>query len=152
MAKRIRFDASLTAGENARRMLPLRIAAYFAAGRTVAAEAADARDLHRFRLEGKRLRYTMELFAPCYGPGWNRYLTLLRGAQTWLGDLNDCDAAMRLLAEIEVGPGHRRKAARFLKTRSAELYAGFQRFWREDVDAPGVERRWSAYATHTKRL
>lgn len=148
--KKVRLDPSLTPEENAARMLPPLVSAYFEAGRKVASEPAEPTDLHRFRLEGKRLRYAMELFAPCYGRAFDRYLDLLRKAQTWLGDFNDCDATARLLDDMIIATRQRRKALTFLKRQSVELYDGFQKFWKHDVDATGVEKRWTTYMLHPR--
>ena len=56
---------------------------------------ANAADLHPLRLETKHLRYSLELFAPFYGRGIAAKLNLLRRLQTHLGDMSDCNAALR---------------------------------------------------------
>lgn len=55
----------------------------------------NAADLHPLRLATKHLRYTLELFAPFYGRGAGAKLDLLRRLQTHLGDIADCNAALR---------------------------------------------------------
>jgi CHAD domain-containing protein len=148
MAEKIRWDSGQTALENARRKLPPLIAAYFAAGRVVATQPVEPRNMHRFRLEGKRLRYTMELFKPVYGTGFDHYLELLRGAQTRLGDLNDCTAAKALLEQLPGSPEEKKTAFQFLEGRTATKYTDFQQYWREEVD--GMERRWTRYVDHPR--
>ena len=73
MAKtNISWDDSSTASANARAKLPAMLQAYFEEGRKLTgAEFTNAR-MHRFRLETKGLRYTLELFRACYGPGLGR--------------------------------------------------------------------------------
>ena len=55
----------------------------------------NAADLHPLRLATKHLRYSLELFAPFYGRGTVAKLSLLKRLQTHLGDMSDCDAALR---------------------------------------------------------
>jgi len=47
-------------------------------------------ELHAMRIAAKRLRYTMEVFAPLYQDELERPLEAAREAQTKLGDLHDC--------------------------------------------------------------
>jgi CHAD domain-containing protein len=47
--------------------------------------------LHRLRIAAKRLRYTLELFAPCYGDALRELAHELAKLQTALGELRDCD-------------------------------------------------------------
>ncbi len=55
--------------------------------------------LHAMRIAVKRLRYTMELFAPCYVEGLKRPLANVRRLQEALGDLHDSDVRRALLRE-----------------------------------------------------
>ena len=48
-------------------------------------------ELHQMRIAAKRLRYTLETFAPLYSDGLAGYLSVLRNAQDFLGDIHDCD-------------------------------------------------------------
>jgi CHAD domain-containing protein len=47
--------------------------------------------LHEMRIAAKRLRYAMELFAPCWGEALNEYAAEVAELQTSLGDLHDAD-------------------------------------------------------------
>ncbi len=60
-------------------------------------------DLHRFRIRGKALRYTMELLAPAYPSNFRDKLYPLIGElQQLLGDVNDhCSAAARFRQLVE---------------------------------------------------
>lgn len=140
------WNASKSAAENARLKLPLLVAAYFEAGRQLILREPSADELHRFRLEGKRLRYTLELFRPCYGPSLVRAINALREIQQHLGDCNDCAATMQLLADrFPNAVRQKRQITRFLQARAAESLAKFREQWREKFDAPGQERRWLRY-------
>ena len=139
--KEMGFDAALSPGENAGHTLPRMVREYFAAGREVAAKPADSEALHQFRLKGKRLRYAMELYGPCYGKLFEKYLEALRKAQTILGNLNDCAAAERLLKSAGVDEG----AVPFLRERAEKLHQEFLQFWAQEMDVEAFERRWFHY-------
>src|SRR5215204_113858 len=47
--------------------------------------------LHRMRIAAKRLRYALELFAPCWGGRLKSAAREVSELQTALGDLRDCD-------------------------------------------------------------
>jgi triphosphatase len=63
--------------------------------------------LHEVRLQGKRLRYAAEFFAPLWGgKAARRYVRRLAVLQEQLGVLNDASVAAELLASLPGGPGH----------------------------------------------
>lgn len=49
------------------------------------------KELHMMRIAAKRLRYSLEIFAPIYTDRMNHSLDVLRCVQTSLGDIRDCD-------------------------------------------------------------
>ncbi len=60
----------------------------------------DAAGRHRRRIEAKRLRYTLEFFAPLVAPGRRRKLARQVGRiQSVLGEANDAAAALRFFDE-----------------------------------------------------
>jgi CHAD domain-containing protein len=146
LPKRIHWDDAASAAANARAQLPALMTAYFEAGRKLLAKATSPEDLHRFRLRTKRTRYTLELFRLCYGPGLDQRLSAMRGIQTMLGEINDCDATRRLLARsLSKRSLPLRRLERFLGARSRRLATAFRKEWRESFDAPGREEWWTAY-------
>src|SRR6516164_8418335 len=102
MAKKpqIEWDPLLGPAANARRHLPPLAGAYFAEARTLLAQAEEPAKLHRLRLISKRLRYTLELFRPCYGPGLEERLESLKRLQDFLGDINDAVTSAHLIAKM----------------------------------------------------
>ena len=92
------FDDNASPAVNARMTLPALVGKYAGAGRKLLAENPDPAQLHALRLQTKRLRYTLELFAPCYGPGLDERLAMLRGVQQHLGEMNDCATLRALLS------------------------------------------------------
>jgi CHAD domain-containing protein len=51
----------------------------------------NVKPLHKMRIAAKRLRYALELFEQCLGPGTAFFARKVAGLQTSLGELNDCD-------------------------------------------------------------
>lgn len=48
-------------------------------------------ELHAMRIEAKRLRYVMEIFAPIYGGKLKPFIRTVRSIQDALGEMHDCD-------------------------------------------------------------
>ena len=46
---------------------------------------------HAMRIAAKKLRYTIEIYAPLYRLGLNKYLSRVKKIQEILGDMHDCD-------------------------------------------------------------
>ena len=137
---RIRWIETLGPAANARRHLPALVAAYAAWGRRLMEGRPGPDRWHALRLRTKRVRYTLELFAPCYGPGLDARLALLRGIQQQLGEINDC-ASTRAL----VGPVPAPLVARYLNAREAKAAGQVRRLWRAAFEAPGRDLWWEGY-------
>jgi CHAD domain-containing protein len=148
MAKkhRIYWDEAGNVGENARAQLPALAGDYFRAGRQLAAPSPSPEDLHAFRLRTKRLRYTLELFRPCYGSALEQRLDELRTVQTMLGDINDCVAALQVASRVLGARSPEfRKLKRYADARVARLTAAFRKHWRQHFDAAGREDWWTGH-------
>jgi len=130
---------------NARRELPRLVAGYFERGRALLAKDPSPAKLHRLRLATKRLRYTLELFRATYGPGLETRLAELRHLQQLLGEINDGEAARRLLAKAMKGSPQKNMVADFLHVRAGAKAQGFRKHWADVFDAPGRERWWTLY-------
>ena len=143
-ARGMKWNQRAGVAANARRELPPMAIAYFRRVRAFLAEDAAPRKLHRLRLASKRLRYTLELFRPCYPAGLEERLDALKVLQDCLGEVNDAVASSRLLRE-ELK--HRPKVRKFLEERAADKAAEFTRHWKETFDAPGQEAWWTDFLT-----
>jgi CHAD domain-containing protein len=55
--------------------------------------------LHKMRIAAKRLRYALELFEPCWGPGFSLFAKKVAALQTSLGELHDSDIWIETLGE-----------------------------------------------------
>jgi CHAD domain-containing protein len=54
-------------------------------------DPANIDDLHAMRIAGKKLRYTMECFAPLYSHELKLHIGVMKTAQELLGSIHDCD-------------------------------------------------------------
>ena len=130
-----------TAASYAAALLPRMANEFFEAGRDAAAPAATIEDLHAFRIFGKRFRYTLEIFAPCYGNDLQNALRLLRSLQDTLGMINDCEIAVKILTKA-VGRSQREQVETLLSQRQAALIENFRSHWNETFAAEGECLTW----------
>jgi CHAD domain-containing protein len=139
------WNVSNSVSENVSLELPMLTRAYFRAGRAIFRIVPAPRALHRFRLDTKRFRYTLELFAPCYGPGLEKRLSRLRKIQDFLGEINDCVATRDLIGRRSA------RASSFLARRTAAKAGAARKFWEQVFDADGQERWWADYLARFAR-
>lgn len=138
-------------GANAKRELPRMMSDYFVQVRHAISTKTSPADLHKIRLASKKVRYTLELFRACYGPGFDERLAALKEVQTSLGDVNDAVAAAKLIGDA-MPRSPRRKALRaYLKERAAEKAEEFRVHWMETFDAEGQERWWLEFLRKPRR-
>jgi CHAD domain-containing protein len=124
---------------NAQRVLPALIHKYFKAGRKLDLKSS-ATDMHGFRLKTKHLRYTLEAFFPIYGGDLEAKTAGLRPIQNALGDFNDCQV---MLSELEGDLPDEVQA--YIARRAEKLRKEFLRYWKEEFDAAGEDKKWEAY-------
>jgi CHAD domain-containing protein len=153
MAKslKVAWNERASPAANARRDLPRLTADFFQQVRVALAARPSPEQLHRVRLAAKRIRYTLELFRPCYGPGLEVRIESLRKLQQVLGEINDCASARRLLAEIIPVFPRRAEVERFLASRLRKKTQELRNLWGEKIDAPGEEIRWVRYLARSAR-
>jgi CHAD domain-containing protein len=90
-----KLDRSLEA--NLQSFLPARARDFFDSGQAAISTQASYQRLHRFRLEAKRFRYTLELFERFYGSEMAQGSAVLKEFQDRLGAINDCATTIVLL-------------------------------------------------------
>lgn len=61
-------------------------------------DPANVEELHNMRIAAKRLRYTLEIFAPSLGPDAGATLKTVEEIQEQLGAIHDCDVLFPLLS------------------------------------------------------
>jgi CHAD domain-containing protein len=141
---------------------------FFAAG---AADLTDVETLHRMRIEGKMVRYAMELLSPAFGKSFRKQTyPLFADVQDKLGAINDHVSAITfyggLLESADPGnPDHANRGGKIEEMVEAEITAletsqrEFLQWWtperresmrgqfedamgqRRPTDAPSVRRR-----------
>jgi CHAD domain-containing protein len=77
-------------------------------------DPACVEELHNMRIAAKRLRYTLELFAPVLGPEAGPLLKTAEEIQEHLGQIHDCDMLFPLIGQTleEEMARERKKAVR----------------------------------------
>ena len=97
--------------------------------------AVPITELHALRIQGKRLRYAAEFFAPLFpGRPARRYIRRLSAVQERLGRLNDASVAASLMGEL--GSADRFAAGivhGFVAARSEGARVKAERSWRRFV-------------------
>ena len=138
-------DTAEEAGAFARRTLPAMAADFFKAGRKAASHPSAAPQLHAFRLEAKRFRYTLELFEEFYGPSYRKRLAQVREIQGILGRRQDCAATEALIRAAADFDPEAERVMRALERRARKLEAEFVEYWKGTFDSEGQERLWLRY-------
>jgi CHAD domain-containing protein len=135
-----------TAAANARHVLPVLLEQFCKAGERLARGGFDPAALHGLRLEGKHLRYTLELFRPIYGRRMDDLIAAFKDTQTRLGDISDATATTAWLKSEGI---HRRPEAQqlqlFLHQRARKLSAQFVEYWRDHWGLPAFRQQWIRY-------
>ncbi len=91
-------DPSGTLGDNARRILAVRIAEFYSYAPIVLNESAVT-ELHNLRIAAKRLRYTLELFRVAFGDLGEKQIERVRDVQELLGQIHDHDVRIELIQD-----------------------------------------------------
>jgi CHAD domain-containing protein len=137
---KMKWKDDLTVQDNVHAKLPRLAKEFFRAGRKATSEGRSWKQLHKFRLAAKEFRYTLELFAPLYSQDFEERLESLRKLQRYLGEMNDCVAALKLLKKID-GPA---RVMTQLKRRRDSRLREFRRYWKK-FDGGREEDSWTTY-------
>jgi CHAD domain-containing protein len=140
MSKKL-WKSSLDVSANVRRTLPKLARTYFKNGDRTFAKDRDWDELHDFRIETKRFRYTLELFSSQYGPGFKDRIEELKQLQDFLGSANDGIVAASLLESIDGT-----EAVRAELTHKAQVKLKRARsWWRANLGTEASQQRWISY-------
>jgi CHAD domain-containing protein len=135
----LNWKSEAPAALEVRRVLPRMVREYFKAGRKLDVQT-NPRLMHAFRLKTKHLRYTLEAFEALYGAAIKPKIDALRPIQNALGESNDCEVLLALIGgQMPV----RARAA--ISRRAQEKRQEFLRYWREEFDAAGEDKKWEGY-------
>ena len=100
----------------------------------------DPQQMHRLRIECKKLRYGAEFFSPIT-PGLDAFISQLKGLQDLLGVLNDMSVMSGLLADLLAGQsdpdvfGYAGGLVGWRTRQSYELLDSFEERWQAFVQA-----------------
>lgn len=83
----------------AQHMVTEMAAEFLSLGKKAASPDTSAREVHRFRIASKKLRYTLELVEPFHGGELTRWLDRVKAVQSILGDANDCETVRRMVSK-----------------------------------------------------
>jgi CHAD domain-containing protein len=150
--RRIQWNERATAAANARARLSRLMADYFVGVRELLASDPAPPKLHQVRLASKRVRYTLELFRSCYGPGLDARLEALHELQQLLGKINDATTARSLLAKaMNAKSPQSQRVQKFLDERATDKAKEFRQYWDAIFDAPGQLEWWIGYLARHAR-
>ena len=141
----VKWDDEAGVASNARKELPKLAQAYFAQVRRALAGNPPPARLHPLRVSGKRLRYSLDLFHPCYGPGLDERIEALKNVQDLLGQVNDAVASLGVIQKAMRKSRLRSRVERFVAQRAAQKAKAFREHWQREFDAPGREDWWTEY-------
>lgn len=154
-AQMISSDPDGTFSQNAGLMIHIRLGEMMGFA-TASMDESRADELHAMRIAAKRLRYTLEIFEPCFGgPNLSKEYKFLYGSvksiQELIGQIHDCDYRLPLLHEFVTEHGKRRPEIKIGLERliereqdlRAKLYAQFVEYWAK-LGVKGFRRRFEA--------
>lgn len=87
-------------------------------------DASEAQ--HSMRIAAKRLRYVLEIFAPCLGEEAETARRAVKQLQSVLGDLHDCDLMLTKVEQIG-------SVAAILRQRRERLFHEFVELWQAEA-------------------
>jgi hypothetical protein len=94
------LDPQMSFGDAAERIVRVRVDELYSF-MPRALDADEVQTLHDFRIAAKRLRYILELTAPCFGPYAAKAAKRARELQDLVGEIHDCDEMLpRVLGEL----------------------------------------------------
>ena len=111
---------------------------YFARGNEASKASAPPEGLHRFRIATKKFRYTLDLFAPLYGPPLGDRLASIKHIQTLLGDTHDCVIVRELVSHYDGSDNLMARLRKMQRKKTEE----FQQRWHEEFGDAKKARSW----------
>jgi len=107
---------------------------------------------HAMRIAAKKLRYTMELYAPLYRLGLRKHTRRIAKLQQILGDLHDCDVWIDNVTRIVLRERSRERKPSDLQRPSPETVTGFTMFQHDrEKERKAVYRQFVRYWTQLRQ-
>jgi CHAD domain-containing protein len=127
--------------------LPKLAKQFLTGGDGAAQKKVSAEELHQYRIEAKKFRYTLEIFQPALGAPAKEWLNRLKKVQSLLGDIHDFHAVR--LACVDLGGDAELEA--WLKKRQRKRTREFRKLWEEAFSDSDARREWVAALRRQQR-
>ncbi|HVW08521.1 MAG TPA: CHAD domain-containing protein [Bryobacteraceae bacterium] len=152
--KLVQDSGKTSARDAASNILPGMLKKYLRHGTQASHHNASSKELHRFRIATKEIRYSVELFIPVFGAGAGvgtggpigELSKNLKKIQNHLGAIHDCTATAALIEDLK-SPG-RKNILRAIGKRGEEKTDRFLRDYRRQFEDEDAVRRWKKALRH----
>lgn len=104
-------------------------------GKRALSPKASVERIHRLRIEAKKLRYTLDLFAPVYGASFDGWLERIKALQDILGIIGDCET-VRVMIERQGGD---RRIESALRRKVRRRMEAFRQLWADSFSDASVD-------------
>ena len=104
-------------------------------GKRALGPKASIEKIHRLRIEAKKVRYTLELFAPVYGASFDGWIERIKALQDVLGAISDCETVREM---IERQGGDRRIESALRRKVSRKLEE-FRQLWADSFASAPID-------------
>jgi len=119
----------------AARVIEPMLAEFASRGKRALGPKASIDRIHRLRIETKRVRYTLELFAPVYGASLDGSTERLKSLQSVLGAISDCEAVREMIGR----QGGDRRIESALRRQMSGKLGEFRRLWADSFARAPIE-------------
>jgi triphosphatase len=130
-----------TAADAAASLFPALLKDYLHRGARVAHRSASPKQLHRFRIATKEIRYTLDIFGALYGGAVADFGEKLKKLQADLGAIHDCTATGSLV-EHSKSSGGRKEILRDLEKRRRKKTDRFVLNYHREFENKRTVREW----------
>jgi CHAD domain-containing protein len=134
-------------GHDAAARLPKMAKQFLAGGDDAVGKKTSAEELHHYRIQAKKFRYTLEIFQPALGAPAREWLNRLKKVQSLLGDIHDYQMVREVVADL----GSDAELEAWLKKRQRKRTREFRKEWEASFSDQAARRHWIAALRHPQR-
>lgn len=133
-------------GVTARHALQPMLQKFLSRGKRALSPKASVERIHRLRIEAKKLRYSLEVFAPVYGASFDGWMERMKALQNVLGVISDCETVRGMIER----QGGDRRIESALRRKARKKLDEFRQLWADSFSGasvdiiPGVTRKPAA--------
>ncbi|HEY4087965.1 MAG TPA: CHAD domain-containing protein [Bryobacteraceae bacterium] len=129
------------AAEVAATLFPNMLKDYLRRGARLARKNASPKQLHRFRIATKEIRYTLDIFRAHYSGAIDNFAEKLKKVQTDLGAIHDCTATSSLIEDAK-SSGSRKEILRDVEKRRRKKTDRFLQDYHREFENKDAVREW----------